>query len=414
MHTIKDPSSRQIPAVCVLLLRCPFCFSTFFQTETFHQIVGIFCDVILTSMSYEKVLRNLQTRPVEIFHLAIGMKKPGEQNGIWLFGERHTHNEETSAAYHGFEGAATFDEMLKDHTTDSVLLFEGSGPPGEAIFANAPGNIKEIVRVLTPVQAEKVTTKREEDISDLHENGYELLHPPDYLLESWMDPEFWEFAREVSDTMEYLGGKFASMGGIAVNIENKVRAYVLDAIDNFMSGELDTSSVDDLFTVSSWALGESIVDKTVAPIHNVKYKNSGFNRFQVYFFYQNVTRSLKDRFGEVDLDILRSRVLPEMRRLLKDNLFDDTTHFVNLFHYVMMDINISLRMKSHPNMDFISVCGAAHTVNQMVALSDQGYEVEYVYFNGNPEQDFILPSHRTNVSGVANGYGSKMIKLMEN
>lgn len=78
----------------------------------------------------------------------------------------------------------------------------------------------------------------------------------------------------------------------------------------------------------------------------------------------------------------------------------------------MMDINISLRMKSHPNVDFISVCGADHTVSQMVALTDQGYEVEYVYFNRDhhnaEQQDFILPSHQTNVSEI----GSKMIRLI--
>lgn len=361
-------------------------------------------------MSYETILRNLQTRPVEVFHLAIGMKKPGEDNGIWLFGERHTHDEETSAAYHGFEGATAIDEMLEDHTTDSVLLYEGD-TPGEAIFANAPENAKELVRFLTPVQAGEVTTTKKEDISDLHENGYELLHPPDHLLESWMDPDYFELVRDVATTMVYLGVKFASMGGIAVNLENKVRAYFLDAIDNFMSGELDTRNIDVLYLVSSWALEESIVDKTVTPIHNVKYKNSGFHTFEVYFFYQNLTRSLKDRFGEVDLSIdsiVRSRVLPEIRRLLKGDIFDDMTYFISLFHYVMMDINISLRMKSHPNSDFISVCGAIHTVNQMVALTDQGYEVEYVYFNGEEEQDFLLPSHNTNVSEI----GSKMIELM--
>ncbi|MEP1965432.1 MAG: hypothetical protein ABJI93_01585 [Nonlabens ulvanivorans] len=42
-------------------------------------------------MSYSGILNEIETKIIDGPYCAFGMKKPGSKYGVWLFGEKHSH-----------------------------------------------------------------------------------------------------------------------------------------------------------------------------------------------------------------------------------------------------------------------------------------------------------------------------------
>lgn len=45
--------------------------------------------LILSNMSYQNLLQDLNSNVIIGPYKAIGLRKPGEERGVWLFGENH-------------------------------------------------------------------------------------------------------------------------------------------------------------------------------------------------------------------------------------------------------------------------------------------------------------------------------------
>lgn len=356
-------------------------------------------------MSYQSILEIIKSKPIEYSHIALGMRKPGEKHGIWLFGERHSKEEETSSEYHGFENAITVDEILKDHVKDTILVYEGMDSPGQEIFAEAPDHIKDIVEVMTPDVSYIVTKRKDDVITDLDENGYTLNTVSEEMLQDWKDAMFWEMARYDLSEMEYVGQKFTSKGGVSINIENKIRSYFMEIIGNIVKGE--HINHNDMFTVMAWSLCNK--SREYEKTSDNEYKNSGLSGFQTHIFYQNFILNLKKRIPNYEVPVILD-MLSKFKMLLREDPYpiflEQIPDLVNLFMFFTMDINIINKLNNHPEMDFVSICGAQHTINQYIALSQYGYELEHIYVS---DMDFITPNDKKNKLK----YKSNMLKFLK-
>lgn len=65
---------------------------------------------------------------------------------------------------------------------------------------------------------------------------------------------------------------------------------------------------------------------------------------------------------------------------------------------LLMDLNVSEKIKSHSDKDIVVYAGAKHSVNQAVLLLKQGYVVEHYYSNTFLTDDIsshrLLPTHK--------------------
>ena len=200
-------------------------------------------------MSYNRILNILNTKAIAGPHLAFGLKKNGEQKGVWLFGEGHEKDEDYGASNNGFnvQDIVNIEDLLQvDNTGDinnTFLVYEGINAPGKRIFKDAPEEIKDEVRLLTPdldTLRERGVEKYEPDedgkvpeepnSSELAEAGYNLDEADDMLIENWKDPDFWDFLLDHVGELTVTGHKMTSRGGISINIDDKIRTYFIDAM----------------------------------------------------------------------------------------------------------------------------------------------------------------------------------------
>ena len=85
-------------------------------------------------MSYDKILKILQTKAIAGPHLAIGLRKPGQKKAIWLFGEGHNKDPDYGAERNGFnvQDIVNMEDLLRtDNTGDisnTILVYEGIDP----------------------------------------------------------------------------------------------------------------------------------------------------------------------------------------------------------------------------------------------------------------------------------------------
>lgn len=381
-------------------------------------------------MTYSKILNLLRTKIVTGPHLAMGLRKPGESQGVWLFGELH----EKLLPDNLPRSLSIIDLLQKGDIDTTILLFEGIWPPGKPTFKDAPDEVKTMVRNLIPdhellvsIGVDEKTEEDEDDDDDdddetekdldhhkvpmlsqmpytsdeLLEMGYNL--DPTSLDDEFEDDGFLEFMIETSGLMQVCGNLYSSRGGLAINIDSKIRMYFGDALKEFE--KRDYIDVDSLFTSIGWALRAS-----VPPATRVLPGNSGIEtlgRESARVFLENILQFMNNKreglfpsslLGEIVeefLALLNEDVIhgkPYMLLSVEENSLDLKMRFFTLLVFVLMDMNIVSRMRDHPGKDFVSYCGVAHTLNQYLVLKSQGYVLEHTFFN--KTGDFITPRSR--------------------
>lgn len=364
-------------------------------------------------MSYNKILNILNTKAIAGPHLAFGLKKRGEQRGVWLFGEGHEKDEDYGAENNGFnaQDIVNIEDLLQvDNTGDinnTFLVYEGINAPGKRIFKDAPEEIKDEVRLLTPdldTLRERGVEKYEPDedgevpeepnSSELAEAGYNLDEANLNLKESWNDPDFWDFYLEQVGELTVTGEKMTSRGGISINIDDKIRTYFIDAIAYHEEQNIEID-IDRFFKIISWALNHNLPLGT-EPLGDI----SGVEllpRKSVRDFICALLKHTNFKWGSTFPSKLLGEIMGEIMVLVDDDLAtgkpfmfgQHKMRFIALFVMIMMDMNIVPRMKENIDRDMVSYCGAAHTLNQLIILHQQGYVIEHTYFN--PNMDFLSP-----------------------
>lgn len=349
-------------------------------------------------MSYTKILETLQSQTVNGPHVALGLRKPGENKGIWLLGESHENDNKV-------KGEVYLDTLLLQFKDDTVLLEEGL-PPGKPIFMNAPEEIMSILGRLfpgeTPPKYDDDATL--EDVAEYDEDGNKFLYDTDF--EMYADPEYWKVVSEFG-YINFVAEKFRSVEGKTVNVENKIRHMFIELVHDFPNNGTRMHNISDVLKVISWALADS-VHNTTEP-KGGRVSPDDFKMPEAHEFYENLLRSVQERFqgGIYDDDFLLT-IIPHVKALLTNDprtakpymadastLYGDVSYmmlFSSLFMNLMMDMNLPIKMNKHPNMNFVFYGGSAHCVNQYINLTQQGYELEHTFVN--PALGHIGHRHR--------------------
>ena len=358
-------------------------------------------------MSYAKILQTLETRPLLVPHIALAMRKPGEETGIWLFGERHDQE------IPDVSGGTQLDEVLQEMTADTILLYEGYFPPGQTIFAGAPQNIINAALTLTDADNLKLLSTKHSYLP-VDEEGYRQPlsdessgdedSDDEESVDAWDDPDYWTGLKENAGTLEFVGQKFASDGGVSVNIDNKIRKYYADMLMQHEADDaLDKMDTNVLFFVVAWALHNSVRKPGRNPHLVTAVDMVTFRTKQRYMFFRDLVRSVDDRVHP--LTDFHINILGEIRMLLANEpgtdrplmLGDDYMRFNGLFIFLMMDATIHDKLVRHAGQNFVAYAGAAHTIGQYVALRHKGYVLEHAFIA--PEgQNFVTPSDKRNIS----------------
>lgn len=349
------------------------------------------------AMSYAKILQTLETRPLLVPHIALGMRKPGEETGIWLFGEQHDQE------IPDVPGGIRLEDLFEDIKDTTVLLYEGAFPPGQMIFADAPPAVISAALRQTPADDVELLSEKNPDLTDLDEQGYNLTVDDDTRA-GWEDGEsYWNYIKDQSSYMEYLGQKFMSTGGVSINIDNKIRLYYVDTLRRHE--EDDTPLHPDSFLyVLGWALHNSVTKpgRNLSLVAAIDQRS--FRTKQTYMFFRDVVRSVDDRIHPIT--DFHMNILAELRMLLENEpgtdgplMFQgpDYMRFANLFIFLTMDVNIHDKITRHADQNFVAYSGAAHTIGQYVALRQRGYILEHAFIAPHG-QHFILPSDKRGVS----------------
>ncbi|CAM9700303.1 unnamed protein product [Ectocarpus sp. 6 AP-2014] len=391
-------------------------------------------------MSYLHILNILRETAVDGPHLALGLRKPGEENGIWLFGESHEQLKEYGAKRAGFQNFVHVADLLqKEHAADTVLMCENPAfTPGKKIFGDAPPAVKDAVSSLSTsasdygdfmirVGVHDEPEKDDDDDDDLppiaeggeqetdsdeqitngrmvtderNEEGYAVTKADPLTRLAWKDPPYWDWIAEEIGFVALTSEKFRSRGGVSINIENKIRRYFLAVI---MQHEENAThvDVDVFFLVLTWALRENVIPST-EPVGGRFVGITGLSRESSRDFFDGLLSNIRHRWDVFSAKLMGDVVggmlvlLSEDKETGKPLMFtnDNTIHdFVGLLMMVLMDMNIVPRMSENIGKSFVSYCGAQHTINQYLILHHQGYKLEHTYFNRG--FDYISPSSKT-------------------
>ena len=366
------------------------------HTNNHKNYVGLvyFEDV---TMSYDNILKTLLSRPVNGPHLALGLRRPGEKTGVWLFGEAHDE-------YINTDGGVDLDVLLVQNlvqnNNDMVLFIESGSPPGKAIFKDAPVDVMRLHKVLFPVDDDD-DDDDDYSVDDFDEDGNRNLKERD--AEAYLDPEFWASLRE--NYLTYVGEKLVSAGGKVINIDNKIRHMFNTLVYDIPNNGTRMKKISEVLKILSWALAESVESTTQpkgGPVDRRDFTTPGAHEF-----YENLLRSVNERFHGFYSDGFLLKILPHVKAFLNDdpktklpymadgsNLYLNHSYviqFSSLLSLLMMDMNLPIRMKNYPGMNFVFYGGAAHCINQYIALVQKGYVLEHTF--NNPDYGYVMPTH---------------------
>ena len=143
-------------------------------------------------MSYENILNDLDSKTIIGPNLAIGLKKPGQTRGIWLFGESH---EDGKRSKENIGENVYIADVIAKNSENTILLYEGPAISfGCGLFSDAPGDIKKAVARQTDDEDhfECLITKSDKEDIDLDEEGYNINPATESDLEMWQDDFFWD------------------------------------------------------------------------------------------------------------------------------------------------------------------------------------------------------------------------------
>lgn len=342
-------------------------------------------------MSYQNILDDINSNVIIGPYVAIGLKRPGQKRGIWLFGESHEDGKRTEENIG--ENAYIADIIAKYE--DAILLYEGDNRSiGCGLFADAPDFIRSIIPGQTDVEnyAECLLEKSEEDDIDLDEEGYNLRATTEIELDMWQDDSFWDQILGEMGDMSFVAQRFRSRGGIGINFDRPIRNYIFNGVmmDDLYPGGLD---IGGYITSVTWALNnlsfsslsyenvDSDLDVSNLPPIAVAY----INAFRSYITYK-FQKSLDDKVRKDLIVNLRDMLRPSPSKLplfLENGMYGDDKRYLFIVA-ILMDLNASEKIEFHREKDIVVYCGGKHTINQVGLLLKQGYRVEHSYVNMSP------------------------------
>ena len=341
-------------------------------------------------MSYQKILNDLNSKIIIGPYLAIGLKKPGQTRGIWLFGESH---EDGKRSKENIGENVYIADVIAKNPENTILLYEGDGRSfGCGLFSDAPYEIKYIAVGQTDMEnyAECLIKKSDKEDIDLDEEGYNIHPASESDLDMWQDDFFWDTMLEDISDLSFTAEKFRSKGGIGINIDRPIRNYLFHIImmDNEYGGGSD---IQGYFKSSTWALNnisssslsfekdDPDLDVSRIPLVGIGY----INAFRNYLKYR-FPRSIDDKMCKNMILNLRDMLLqssPDKPPLFLENgLHGDDKRYLFIVA-LLMDFNVSEKIDFHKENDIVVYSGAKHTINQLSLLLKQGYKVEHSYMN---------------------------------
>lgn len=352
-------------------------------------------------MAYHNILLDLSSNTIIGPYKAIALKRPGEDRGVWLFGEAH----EDGKREKGNIGDDVYiGDVIAKYADDAILFYEGDGRNfGCGLFTDAPADVKEMVSGQSDIEeyVECLLKPSEKDDISLDNEGNNIHRASEDDLEMWQDDEFWDETLEGMGDIDFIAEKFRSKGGIGVNIDRPIRNYIFNAL--FMVeiyGELD---IIGYMSSVTWALNHisssprSIRADPESDISTLPFVAIGYiNAFRNYIghkFPMTVDGDIKEGMVSALVQMLKTTPegLPEFISGSDDSMYRFTIA-------LLMDLNVSEKIKFHSDKDIVVYAGAKHSVNQAVLLLKQGYVVEHYYSNMPPNEDIsshrLLPTHK--------------------
>lgn len=356
-------------------------------------------------MSYQNILNDLNSKIIIGPYLAIGLKKPGQSRGIWLFGEAHEDGKRSKENIG--ENVYIADEIAKN-SENTILLYEGDARSfGCGLFSDAPYEIKQLIVRQTDMEHyfECLISKSDKEDIDLDEEGYNINPASERELKMWQDDFFWDIILEDMGDLSFVAEKFRSKGGIGINIDRPIRNYLFNIImmDNEYGGGSDIqgyleSSTWALNNISSSSLSFEQVDPDLDVSHVPLLGIGYINAFRNYLKYR-FPMSIDDKMCKNMILNLRDMLLqssPDKPPLFLENgLHGDDKRYLFVVA-LLMDFNVSEKIDFHNENDIVVYSGAKHTVNQVSLLLKQGYVVEHSYVNLSENKD--ISSHRISPS----------------
>lgn len=341
-----------------------------------------------SNTSYENLLQDLNSNVIIGPYRAFGLKKPGEERGVWLFGEMH----EDGKREEGNIGESVYiGDVIAKYARDVILLYEGSGNMfGCGLFSNAPKSIKTMVSRQSDNKdyVECLLTPSEKDDVDLDNEGYNIHRASEDDLLMWKDEKFWEeHLREMNDC-DFIAEKFRSKGGIGVNIDRPIRNYIFNGIImNDMYRELDISGYVASVTwalnnISSSAYNIGGPDASLPPIA-IGYINA-FRNYLTHKFPMTVDHSMKNSMVSALAEMLKPTP-PDLTPLFMN--VGETNNQYRSVIALIMDLNVIEKIEYHSDKDIVVYSGAYHSINQLALLLKQGYVVQHYYANTSPNHD---------------------------
>ena len=354
-------------------------------------------------MSYQSLLDDIKGNVIIGPYMAIGLKKPGEERGVWLFGESH---EDGKREQENIAGDLYIGDVIAKYADNAILLFEGEDAGfGAGLFADAPPVIKSMVSRQTENEyyLEELTTPSSAQDIELDSEGYNILPADEDTLEMWQDDFFWDEVLHDASDIPFIAERFRSKGGIGVNIERPIRKYIFNGLHMAdIHGQLDLHGYMSSVT---WALNkitssplelvdtDSEVDVSSLPLRAIGY----INAYRKYIEHK-FPRTVDDGMKKSMVSTLAEMLQPDQDNplFLNNGLHSDDNRYLFIIA-LLIDLNVTEKIEFHSDKDIVVYCGAKHSISQMVLLLKQGYVVEHLYLNTSPNEDVsfhrLSPTH---------------------
>lgn len=362
-----------------------------------HKILFYIAYAEVNIMSYQNILQDIHSSVIIGPYMAVGLKKPGENRGVWLFGESHEDGKRTKE---NIADDVYIGDIFAKYAEDVILLYEGEDTGfGAGLFVDAPAAVKSMVSRQTdnPYYLEELLSPTDKADIDVDAEGYNINPATEDELIMWQDDEFVdEFLQDQGD-IPFVAGRFRSKGGIGVNIERPIRKYIFNGLHMAdLEGKLDIQGYISSITwalnhITSSPLSGSTDRDIVASLPPIA---TGYiNAFRKYIEYK-FPRSIDDDTAKSIISTLVEMLKPTPNEppfgsipvFLKNGLYSDDNRYLFLVA-LLIDFNVTEKIQYHSDKDIVVYTGAKHSVNQMAILLKRGYVVEHFYINTSPNED---------------------------
>lgn len=350
--------------------------------------------------SYSNILDEIENNVIDGPQIAIGMRKPGELTGVWLFGEEHV--KEVIAENDGIENFQPFHEMVQKYNENTVMLFEGP-LYGMVYLLGLPGDsLKNVVRSilvgdkndsLKPyiIPYDYKGRKEVTDEKDIKETSpYETFKMEKEEPQLWSDEEYLEFMYE--SYIAKSAFKFASKGGTTINYEDKIRYFFINVLSDG-TGHEDISINGNAFMYIIHRAIERRLPVSVAinEEHDSYTNDKSLLSDEGYYLMTIIVKYVNFMYEETITPYFREHVLKQIQRGIQfgDNPLEprfldspeEQRKMATALVLILMDFKIIGHMDNHPGKNFIVFTGTHHTIANMRILMDRGYIIEHTFVN---------------------------------